>query len=469
MLLSVARFALTLSFVLAVGNAWAGADLPREAFLAVRADGHPGSGSAGDPFDASTAEKFDGVLARYSQAGVAGVTFRLAPGVYRTRGCWKGWQSAWHAHDGWSFVGAGMGNTTIKLDRITYADGTDYPEMTVLTLSREQKNLAGCEVRDLTIDGSFSDFGGFLAEDFLMPGPGQVVAVTLKDSRWARAHAGKLITILRRRDRSSLGIFRLTDVLDSRRIGLRAVVDKRFEPHPPAGARVVAAEGIYVAPALCVSGLWLPAKNARATRVRVTNVARPIYEGPVGIAVGYNFADGENLPARGNQVTECQVDTTWGRFGWLMATFSNDARNPASCVWSGNQLFGNGHDIQGFGGYGWGHSLIQGNTVADVSAAVYCDTWLSPGNVIAGNVFRNVDVGLALGGGDSYPDWVLAGNVMRVRWRGAESYGNAPGLTISGNVIELAAPAARDVSIAPSDLPQSRVENNTTIPFTGRK
>jgi hypothetical protein len=444
-------------------------ELPREVYLGNRLDGLAGTGKPGDPYDASTAERFDGVLARYSEAGLQDVTFRLAPGVYRTRGCWKGWKSPWYPQDGWAFVGSGMGNTTIKLDRITYHPGTDYPEISVLTLMRGDRDLERCEVRDLTLDGSFSDFGSDLAEDFQVPAKDQTVTISVTKSEWARDHIGKLAYLQRREDNKPVGIFRIQDVPDASHIVLLSEGEKKYETNLPTGSPVMAKSRVYVGPALCVAGLWMAAKSCRVTRVRVTNVARPIYEGGIGILVGHATSHGSKIFPGGNQVTDCRVDGTWGRFGWLMAALSNDPALPVSCVWIGNQLAGNGHDIQGFGGYSWGDCLIQGNVVRGVVSAVYCDTGKSSRNSILSNVFADVHMGVAYGGSGRYWQWVICGNTIRASRNGIEGYGNTDGLVAAGNIMELLSPEAKAFNIAEQDVPLDRFENNVIIPFGTQK
>src|ERR1700674_172086 len=53
-------------------------------YLAVRHDGISGSGTASNPFDASTAAKYDLLLATHSQNTI----FNYAPGTYQTTG-WR--------------------------------------------------------------------------------------------------------------------------------------------------------------------------------------------------------------------------------------------------------------------------------------------------------------------------------------------------------------------------------------------
>jgi len=110
-------------------------------YLAVRTDGIAGTGTASNPFDASTAAKYDQLLATYSQNTV----FNYAPGTYQTTG--------WHfrtrksAGTNCQHLGAGIDQTVIQLvgtndqtqDGIIF--GTDY-----------DATADGFQVQNLTLD-----------------------------------------------------------------------------------------------------------------------------------------------------------------------------------------------------------------------------------------------------------------------------------------------------------------------------
>jgi hypothetical protein len=97
--------------------------MEKEIWIAVRTDGQPGTGLASDPFDGSTEEKFDGLLIGLNRAGVTNITIHLGPGTFQTLGAtewrnpadWRDGCTGWCLSEGWKLLGAGMGNTTIKL------------------------------------------------------------------------------------------------------------------------------------------------------------------------------------------------------------------------------------------------------------------------------------------------------------------------------------------------------------------
>src|ERR1051326_7105136 len=78
----------------------------KEVWLALRADGALGSGSAQDPYDSSSPGLFDDRMNSFQ----ANTTIHLGPGVFQTRG-----STVWNPKSGWRFIGAGIDATIIKL------------------------------------------------------------------------------------------------------------------------------------------------------------------------------------------------------------------------------------------------------------------------------------------------------------------------------------------------------------------
>jgi hypothetical protein len=142
-----------LSFLLTflIPGAWAAADESALAggpsaanqpgvWIAVRTDGMAGSGTASDPFDGSTAAKFDGLM----KAAPPRMTIHLAAGLFPTTGA-----AAYHLKTGWKICGAGMGQTTLRLTGFDHHSGKSE----VLSTLGESD---GVEIHDLTIDGNYA-------------------------------------------------------------------------------------------------------------------------------------------------------------------------------------------------------------------------------------------------------------------------------------------------------------------------
>src|SRR5438445_1951431 len=92
---------------------------PFEVWIAARTDGVGGSGSASDPYDGSTADRFDAIM---STKIPENMKINLGPGVFETRGGRSGY-SGWRPKNGWKIVGSGMGLTTLKLVDASVRDG----------------------------------------------------------------------------------------------------------------------------------------------------------------------------------------------------------------------------------------------------------------------------------------------------------------------------------------------------------
>jgi hypothetical protein len=136
----VYRLGLIFAFC-ALGSLLAATSTAKDVYLAIRHDGRSGSGSAEDPFDASTADKYDKLLATYSQNTI----FRYAVGTYQTTGFRSRTRKS--AGTNCQHYGAGVDKTVIQLvgaagptqDGIIF--GCDY-----------DATADGFELHDLTLD-----------------------------------------------------------------------------------------------------------------------------------------------------------------------------------------------------------------------------------------------------------------------------------------------------------------------------
>ena len=96
---------LTVSLALIMAASLAFADA--EVYLGVRTDGQAGTGTAIDPLDAGTHEKFDRLFAGFgSNTGI-----HLGPGTYHTKGA-----ASFSVKPYWKIRGAGYGVTRIIQD-----------------------------------------------------------------------------------------------------------------------------------------------------------------------------------------------------------------------------------------------------------------------------------------------------------------------------------------------------------------
>jgi hypothetical protein len=115
--------------------------LSRDVYLAVRRDGHAGSGSVQDPFDASSIEKYDAILLRFRE----NTNFFYAPGIYETEGGYS--RTRQTANPDCHHFGAGVDRTIIRLVGAWHptADG-------VIFYADYDATVDGFELHDLTLD-----------------------------------------------------------------------------------------------------------------------------------------------------------------------------------------------------------------------------------------------------------------------------------------------------------------------------
>ena len=125
----------------ALGSLLPSASIGKDVYLAVRQDGHRGSGSAEDPFDASSPDKYDRLLATYSNNTV----FHYAAGTYQTRG-WH-YRTRKSAGTNCKHYGSGVDQTVIQL-----VGANDLTQDGIIFGSDYDATADGFEVQNLTLD-----------------------------------------------------------------------------------------------------------------------------------------------------------------------------------------------------------------------------------------------------------------------------------------------------------------------------
>ncbi len=103
----------------------------REVYLAARTDGQAGTGTACDPFDASTQPKFDSLFASFGP----GTVIHVGPGTYHTKGV-----ASFPVKPYWKIHGAGLEVTKIVQDFtgqvacvvfMAHADGVEIEDLSI--------------------------------------------------------------------------------------------------------------------------------------------------------------------------------------------------------------------------------------------------------------------------------------------------------------------------------------------------
>jgi|HubBroStandDraft_2_1064218.scaffolds.fasta_scaffold27876_3 hypothetical protein len=133
-------------------------------FVAYRSDGKPGGGSPSDPFDGSTADKFDTILRSRSESAVHQLIVCIGPGTFQTEGdhdyvLGKGHLDKSHpagftVNDGWRVHGAAVDRTTLRLIDL-FTDPSTGKYLKGILISINDPGSAGVEISDLTLDDNY--------------------------------------------------------------------------------------------------------------------------------------------------------------------------------------------------------------------------------------------------------------------------------------------------------------------------
>ena len=134
-------------------------------FIALRKDGHTGSGTVRDPYDGSTPEKFDTVLRTRSEAKQQNLIVCIGAGTFKTEGNFDFATNMPHPvargfsiNKNWKIHGMGMSRTTLQLvafvpNSLNMPAGTG----TGVVFSTHDDGSSGIEISDLTIDNNYSE------------------------------------------------------------------------------------------------------------------------------------------------------------------------------------------------------------------------------------------------------------------------------------------------------------------------
>src|SRR5713101_3567973 len=134
-------------------------------FISSHLRSQAGSGTAHDPYDGSTAEKFDAILRRRSEANQQNLVVCIGPGTFQTEGTYDFIINVPHKtargftlNKNWKVHGAGIGKTTLKLVSFfsnppNLAKGTGA----AVVLSTHGDSASGIEISDLSVDDNYSE------------------------------------------------------------------------------------------------------------------------------------------------------------------------------------------------------------------------------------------------------------------------------------------------------------------------
>lgn len=124
-----------------------------------------GSGKLNDPFDGSTAEKFDTILRARSEANLQNLIVCIGPGTYETEGTYDFVVNLPHKtprgftlNKNWKIHGAGVDRTVLKLiNFLPNPPGGKKGTGVGVVFSTHDDGSSGIEISDLSIDDNYSE------------------------------------------------------------------------------------------------------------------------------------------------------------------------------------------------------------------------------------------------------------------------------------------------------------------------
>jgi hypothetical protein len=125
----------------------------KEIYIAIRTDSKPGDGTRENPFDGSTAKKFDQIFFDFRAFNVR---FRLGPGIFRTEGADATFATRpLLIFSGCHITGAGMFNTILRLTAASSGNQTTFRHIDLI--GKGSNSVNDVEISDLTIDCNLDD------------------------------------------------------------------------------------------------------------------------------------------------------------------------------------------------------------------------------------------------------------------------------------------------------------------------
>ncbi len=275
-------------------------------------------------------------------------------------------------------------------------------------------NQGGIEISDLTVDCSWTDFGGRLASSgsFIVPPFGATVTVPVSGTNWARV--GQYAYIQRMDNYAPIGFYLIKSLPDSSHIvleNLQGTGDPFARGDNEAPPGTVVSGRVFAGPAVTTSPIAIGDRNCHVERVHVTNAGAPFYEGTMGILIGHNTATpadtarGQFAVAGGNLISNCVADNLWGTHGWVFTieannTGTNDDGTYISGTVANNIVHSNGYH-QGLSIGGAENSVFINNKIYNCESGWFVDVAYQHDISITHNLFVDNRQAIMFGGG--YP------------------------------------------------------------------
>jgi hypothetical protein len=345
---------------------------PRVLYLAPRTDGLPGTGTASDPINVSTASRFDAFFAgqyaaHVNQANGDLAQFHFAAGEYQTNNGIK-------PLSGWSLLGSGEEQTILTLTAKTNLCNNGYGTAVVSTNAA----LNTVEVANMTIDAGTLGTATAVTGSFRTPGAGG--SVTVPVSSTSLFSVGSLVYVQDTAEtggyQTYYGTFTVTGISNGR-LTLSNNLPSRFvRPGDmltaPAGTTVPTTADVFL---MLYSrfGIALAGENLTVQDVTVQDTTNPVYEGPCGI----DIHSPPGTRGVGNLIEGSTVQIIFGCAGWGISVVYgapyDGSGNYAQCDIEGCTLLGNGY-YQGIQFQRVENTSVVNTVISNFANSIFSDT-----------------------------------------------------------------------------------------------
>ena len=409
--------------------------------------GAVGAGTAASPLNVYSADRLTAALFPLSNTLTGNMVIHFAAGTYYTTGNPAGWCMSTN----WQFLGAGQGQTILKIDPTTALNYTGTDKVANQANVISSNGSGGIVLENMTLDANATGCGSALLAGFTMPAPRGTVMVNVADStpfvvgKWVYVQDSvatggvnlyyALMNVISKPDATHL-------VLQNAAVATAGSVTGTLTYGSPVITGISSMANLEEGQAIQGTGIPSGATIKYIGTNQVTISANATAGGQWGINYGAlfmihgssvycqpgNSATGTKIPATahvlmdvelngvttagGGAVTNITVQNTAmpSYEGGAGILFSGTGTSVTNCtvqsIWgtnywaitqshttgakiTGNKVTGNGYG-QGISFIGATGSVIQGNTVTGCTAALFSDTFTKANVTVSGNTFEGL-------------------------------------------------------------------------------
>lgn len=425
-----------------------------EVWVAIRADGRPGTGTQADPFDGGSVEKLNALFERFLNEYGDNLTVRFGPGVYEG-------DRIWGVRNHWKIRGAGMDITTFRTRADPQATGavgfreggyTGGPvgfelsdatfDFNVLNLRRPNRAFVyprgrGYEVAYVHV-GTPAEWSAEKAyrrgSVVLSEGAGYI---GLKESRGEKPAAGEFWTVLRPNDPAALPAwdagreYVVGEAVAKEGKGYLCVSAGKGSDPAGVGGNWKAMDPDAPDPDILTHAAFVharpPGGGHRVSRVKALNGNGSWFFGREGFLIGLGGND--------CVIEDCVVEQFRGDYATLIVTTFGQNGVVRGCTVRGND----GLCTMAYGGWACWDTVFEGNFSSNVRCATNIDSLNCRNVTFRNNVFMDCrEVGILVNvGGRLIEDHRRYS--MEIDGKPVEDFARScmDGLFITGNVVQM--------------------------------